>query len=164
LSKEWKPEVREVAIGDLRISGKNPRIHSSEQVEKIVRSLREFGWTNPVLADKNGTVVAGHGRLEAARKLGMDRVPVISLPFGGCSAEAYMLADNRIAFDGGWDEAKLRLILESLSEKDIDLSLTGFEEDELAALEKAVIELAEERDIDGEIATTNKCPKCGYEW
>jgi len=114
---------------------RNPRTHSDAQVAKIVRSLQEFGWTNPILVDKKGRIVAGHGRLLAARELGMETVPVIQL--GHLSEEqrrAYVIADNRLALDAGWDEELLAEELRELKVSDYDLELTGFALDELNVL------------------------------
>jgi DNA modification methylase len=114
---------------------KNARTHSEAQVAEIAASMRAFGWTNPILVDGDNGIIAGHGRLLAARKLGMDRVPVIELA-GLSEAEkrAYVLADNKMALNAGWDEELLGLELADLGALGFDLSLTGFSEDEIAAL------------------------------
>jgi len=113
---------------------KNARTHSDEQVAQIAGSIKEFGFNNPVLVDKNNSVIAGHGRLMAARKLGMDKVPVVQLGhMTEAQRKAYVLADNRIALNSGWDTGMLSLELQDLKD-DIDLSLLGFDPDELNAL------------------------------
>jgi len=113
---------------------KNARTHSDEQVAQIAGSIKEFGFNNPVLVDKENSVIAGHGRLMAARKLGMDKVPVIQLEhLTESQRKAYVLADNRIALNSGWDTSMLSLELQDLKD-DIDLSLLGFDPDELDAL------------------------------
>lgn len=113
---------------------KNARTHSDEQVAQIAGSIKEFGFNNPVLVDKDNSVIAGHGRLMAARKLGMDKVPVIHLEhMTEAQRKAYVLADNRIALNSGWDTSMLTLELQELKD-DIDLSLLGFDADELDAL------------------------------
>jgi DNA modification methylase len=113
---------------------KNARTHSDEQVAQIAGSIKEFGFNNPVLVDKDNSVIAGHGRLMAARKLGMDKVPVIQLGhMTEAQRKAYVLADNRIALNSGWDTGMLSLELQDLKD-DIDLSLLGFDPDELDAL------------------------------
>jgi DNA modification methylase len=113
---------------------KNARTHSDEQVAQIAGSIKEFGFNNPVLVDKENSVIAGHGRLMAARKLGMDKVPVVELKhLTESQRKAYVLADNRIALNSGWDTSMLSLELQDLKD-DIDLSLLGFDPDELNAL------------------------------
>jgi DNA modification methylase len=113
---------------------KNARTHSDEQVAQIAGSIKEFGFNNPVLVDKDNSVIAGHGRLMAARKLGMDKVPVVELQhLTESQRKAYVLADNRIALNSGWDTSMLSLELQDLKD-DIDLSLLGFDPDELDAL------------------------------
>jgi DNA modification methylase len=113
---------------------KNARTHSDEQVAQIAGSIKEFGFNNPVLVDKDNSVIAGHGRLMAARKLGMDKVPVVQLGhMTEAQRKAYVLADNRIALNSGWDTGMLSLELQDLK-NDIDLSLLGFDPDELDAL------------------------------
>ena len=113
---------------------KNARTHSDEQVAQIAGSIKEFGFNNPVLVDKDNSVIAGHGRLMAARKLGMDKVPVVQLGhMTEAQRKAYVLADNRIALNSGWDADMLSLELQDLKD-DIDLSLLGFDPDELDAL------------------------------
>jgi len=113
---------------------KNARTHSDEQVAQIAGSIKEFGFNNPVLVDKENSVIAGHGRLMAARKLGMDKVPVVELEhLTESQRKAYVLADNRIALNSGWDTSMLSLELQDLKDN-IDLSLLGFDPDELDAL------------------------------
>ena len=114
---------------------RNPRTHSDAQVAKIAASIVEFGWTSPVLVDGSQGIIAGHGRLAAARKLGLAEVPVIELShLSPAQKRAYVIADNRLALDAGWDEEMLALELAELSEAGYDLDLTGFDADELADL------------------------------
>ena len=113
---------------------KNARTHSDEQVAQIAGSIKEFGFNNPVLVDKDNSIIAGHGRVMAARKLGMDKVPVVILDhLTESQRKAYILADNRIALNSGWDTSMLSVELQDLKD-DIDLSLLGFDPDELDAL------------------------------
>ena len=119
---------------------KNARTHSDEQVAQIAGSIKEFGFNNPVLVDKDNSIIAGHGRLMAARKLGMDKVPVVELGhMTEAQRKAYVLADNRIALNSGWDTSMLSLELQDLKD-DIDLSLLGFDPDELDALLNPIVE------------------------
>jgi len=125
---EWR------SVDKLIPYAKNARTHSDEQVAQIAGSIKEFGFNNPVLVDKDNSVIAGHGRLMAARKLGMDKVPVVELEhLTESQRKAYVLADNRIALNSGWDTSMLSLELQDLKD-DIDLSLLGFDPDELDAL------------------------------
>lgn len=113
----------------------NPRTHSDEQVAQIAASIVEFGWTNPVLVSGDGTVIAGHGRLEAARKLGLDTVPVVVLDhLTPAQRRAYVIADNKLALNAAWNEELLAGELHALNGDGIDLQLLGFDESELDAL------------------------------
>jgi len=114
---------------------RNSRTHSDAQVAQIAASIREFGWTNPVLVDGDNGIIAGHGRVLAARKLGFEQVPVIELAhLTESQKRAYVLADNKLAENAGWDDELLRIELEALQAAGFDLSMTGFDDDELAAL------------------------------
>jgi DNA modification methylase len=125
----WRP------LGELIPYARNPRTHTDAQVAQIAASIREFGWTNPILVDGANGIIAGHGRVLAARKLSLDRVPVIELAhMSEAQKRAYVLADNQLALNAGWDEALLRLELADLSELRFDLGLLGFGEGELERL------------------------------
>ena len=114
---------------------KNARTHSDEQIAQIAASIVEFGFTNPILVGSDGVIVAGHGRLAAARKLGLDGVPVVVLDhLSPTQRRALVIADNRLAENAGWDDAMLRTELEALQEDGFDLDLTGFDPDALAEL------------------------------
>ena len=113
----------------------NSRTHSDEQVAQIAASVREFGWTNPILVDGQNGIIAGHGRLAAARKLGLTEVPVIVLDhLSEAQKKALVIADNKLASNAGWDDEMLRLELGDLQEMGFDATLTGFSTDELDAL------------------------------
>lgn len=115
----------------------NARTHSAEQINKLRSSLREFGFINPVIIDKDYGVIAGHGRLLAAREEGIPEVPCVLVDYlTEAQKKAYILADNRYAQDAGWDEELLRIEIESLQGADFDVSLTGFDGDEIADLFK----------------------------
>jgi DNA modification methylase len=114
---------------------RNARTHSEAQVAQIAASIAEFGFTNPILTGADGVILAGHGRLTAAQKLGMETVPVVVLDhLTPTQRRALVIADNRIAQNAGWDDAMLRLELDALRDDDFDLSLTGFDADALADL------------------------------
>jgi ParB-like chromosome segregation protein Spo0J len=111
----------------------NPRTHSDDQIKQIANSIKEFGWTNPVLVDGAHGIIAGHGRVMAARSLGLGEVPTIELSgMSEVQRRAYITADNQLAMNAGWDRDLLRLELGDLRELDFDLSLIGFPELELA--------------------------------
>lgn len=109
------------------------RTHSDAQVAQIAASICEFGWTNPVLVDGEGGIIAGHGRVLAARKLGQTEVPTIALAhLSEAQKRAYVLADNKLALNAGWDDAMLALELGDLKDLDFDISMIGFSDIELA--------------------------------
>jgi len=114
---------------------RNARTHTEDQVAQIAASIVEFGFTNPILAGSDGIIVAGHGRLAAAQKLGLELVPVVVLDhLSPTQRRALVIADNRIAENAGWDDAMLRIELESLQSEGFDLDITGFDADALAEL------------------------------
>lgn len=123
----------------------NARTHSAAQINKLRASLREFGFVNPVIIDENYNVVAGHGRLEAAKQEGLDKVPCVLVDhLTEAQKKAYILADNRMALDADWDEDLLRVELESLEGFGFDLSLTGFDDKELGDLFKTETEVKDD--------------------
>jgi hypothetical protein len=125
------------AVAELRPSPRNPRTHSKKQVHQIAASIREFGFVNPVLVDGDGGVVAGHGRLEAAKVLGLVRVPTIRLDhLSEAQKRAYVIADNRLAELAGWDRDLLAIELKELIELDLgfEIEITGFEMGEIDLL------------------------------
>lgn len=114
---------------------RNPRTHSDAQVAQIAASIDEFGFNNPILVDTKAGIIAGHGRLLAARKLNLREVPVIVLDhLSESQKRAYIIADNQLALNAGWDEDLLRTELAALQEENFDVSLIGFEDEELARL------------------------------
>ena len=129
------PEIKMVAVNSLVPYARNARTHSDAQVAQIAASIAEFGFTNPILTDGARGVIAGHGRLAAARKLGLTDVPVIELShLTAIQKKAYILADNRIAANAGWDEELLKLELVELDEADFNLELMGFDAEEIERL------------------------------
>ncbi len=129
------PEIRMVAVASLIPYARNARTHSDEQVAQIAASIAEFGFTNPILTDGERGVIAGHGRLAAARKLELTEVPVIELThLSAIQKKAYILADNRIAANAGWDDELLGVELTELKEAGFDLELMGFGDEELERL------------------------------
>lgn len=129
--------VETVPVAALKAYARNPRTHSPRQIKQIAESIRTFGWTNPVLVDAEGGVIAGHGRLEAARLLGMAEVPVIRLEtMTPEEKRAYIIADNKLAENAGWDRELLAVELKELLELDPDFEITttGFETGEIDVL------------------------------
>lgn len=128
-------KVERRAVASLVPYARNARTHSPDQVDQIAASIREFGWTIPVLVDEAGTLIAGHGRVMAAKKLGISDVPVmVAEGWSEAQRKAYVLADNKLALNAGWDNELLRVELEGLKELDFDISLTGFSGDELVSI------------------------------
>lgn len=140
-------EIESLPTESLIPYARNARTHSDAQVAQIAASIREFGFNNPVLIDSDGGIIAGHGRIMAARKLGLEAVPCLRLShLSENDKRAYILADNKLAENSGWDESMLALELSALQSEDFDLGLIGFDPDELARL------------LDGEGVTDEKAP------
>ena len=134
--KDNFPSYKTAPLDGLIPYARNSRTHSEEQVAQIAASIREFGFTNPVLVDGEGGIIAGHGRVMAARKLGLAEVPVIVLDhLTPAQRRAYVIADNKLALNAGWDDEMLRVEFADLKADGFDLALTGFSLDEIGALE-----------------------------
>jgi DNA modification methylase len=133
---DWPADaVERRAIASLVPHARNARTHSDEQVAQIAASIREWGWTTPVLVDEAGGIIAGHGRVLAARKLGIEEAPVmVARGWTDAQKRAYVLADNKLALNAGWDEELLAVELSDLAASAFDMTLIGFSADELAAL------------------------------
>ena len=130
-----KLEVTYRKVADLIPYARNARTHSPEQVARIAGSIKEFGWTAPILVDGDNGIIAGHGRLAAAQKLKMTEVPCIELSgLSDTQRRAYILADNKLALDAGWDEELLKVELDELKVEGVDLDGIGFSDEELADL------------------------------
>lgn len=148
----------------------NSRTHSDAQVSQVAASIKEFGFTNPVLIDEQGGIVAGHGRVMAAKKLGLAEVPCIVLDgLSEAQKKAYIIADNKLALNSGWDAETLKVEMERLSELGFDLSLTGFDDVELGNMFLDGEDLTEPDSSTKEIDTDEYemsciCPKCGFEF
>jgi len=128
-------QIKEVEVTALIPYAKNSRTHDDAQVAQIAASIKEFGWTNPILVDGDKGVIAGHGRLLAARKLGMAKVPTIELKdMTEAQKKAYIIADNKLALNAGWDTAMLSIEMKDLEDEGFDLALLGFDDKELNAL------------------------------
>lgn len=135
----------------------NARTHSREQIAKLRSSLREFGFINPIIIDKNFNVIAGHGRLEASKAEGMEEVPCVFVEhFTEAQKKAYILADNRMALDAGWDDELLSIEMEELQNAGFNLDLTGFDEKEISDL-FAVDEEVQQDDFDVDAELEKPC-------
>nr|WP_322555365.1 ParB/Srx family N-terminal domain-containing protein [Kosakonia sacchari] len=141
--------IRYLKRSKIKLYERNAMSHSEDQVSQLAASITEFGWTNPVLIDERGEVIAGHGRLAAAELLDIDDIPTITL--SGLSDEqkrAYRLADNKLPANARWDDVLLKSELRDLSTGDFDLSLIGFSDDELGVLLGDVQEIDFSKDED----------------
>jgi ParB-like chromosome segregation protein Spo0J len=127
-------KIEKIATANLIPYARNSRTHSPEQVAQIAGSIREFGFTNPVLIDADNGIIAGHGRAMAAHKLGLESIPCIRLSeLTETQKRAYIIADNKLALNAGWDDEMLGLELSDLREADFDLGATGFDAAEIEA-------------------------------
>ena len=128
-------EIKSKLVSELIPYASNSRTHSDAQVAQIAASIREFGWTNPILIDKNNSIIAGHGRLLAARKLGMEEVPTIVLDhLSKAQQRALVIADNQLALNAGWNMDLLKVELEDLLTEEFNLDILGFDQDFLNGL------------------------------
>ena len=148
---------------------RNSRTHSDAQVAQIAASIKEFGFTNPVLIDEDGGIIAGHGRTLAARKLGLGEVPCLRLAhLTEAQKKAYIIADNKLALNAGWDDEMLKVEISELKDLDFDLSLIGFDADELQKLVEDVSFEPATEDDQGKLDELDPkwicCPKCGSEF
>jgi hypothetical protein len=130
---EYNPEYKMALVADLIPYARNSRTHTDDQITKVASSIKEFGFLNPVIVDGDNGIIAGHCRILAAKKLGIFEVPTIEAShLSEAQKKAYIITDNRLALDAGWDDEMLKLEIAELDEMDFDLSLTGFNDDELA--------------------------------
>jgi len=124
------PEYKSVLVEKLIPYARNSRTHSDEQVDKVAASIKEFGFLNPVITDGDNGIVAGHCRVMAAKKLGMEQLPTVEAShLNEAQKRAYVIADNRIALDAGWDDELLKVEIADLTEMDFDVSLLGWGDD-----------------------------------
>lgn len=162
-----KIEPRSVA--DLIPYAANSRTHSDAQVAQIAASIREFGWTSPILVSGDNTIIAGHGRLLAARKLGMDEVPAIVLDhLSKAQQRALVIADNQLALNAGWDMDMLKAEIETLNIEGFQLELLGFDDNELQRILNEPNFEAGTEDDQGKLDKLDPkmviCPKCQHEF
>jgi ParB-like chromosome segregation protein Spo0J len=147
---------------------RNSRTHSDEQIGQIAASIKEWGWTTPVLVDEDGSIIAGHGRTLAAQRLKMTEVPVmVAKGWSDAKKRAYVIADNKLAMNAGWDNEMLALEFSELQGMDFDLDLTGFKTEEIQALQPPDFEPGTEDDqgkLDQLDPKYIACPHCGKEF
>lgn len=151
---------------------RNSRTHSSEQVAQIAASIKEFGFLNPIIIDGENGIIAGHGRVMAAQKLGLKELPCVEAAhLTEAQRKAYVIADNKLALNAGWDDEMLRIELAELGELGFDLDLTGFSIGEISNLsfgespypEHEPESSTQEIDTD-DYQMGHTCPKCGFEF
>lgn len=158
------------AVDELIPYARNARLHSDQQVAQIAASIREFGFCNPVLIDEQDGIIAGHGRVLAARKLQLTEVPCLRLShLTPTQRKAYILADNKLALNADWDMEMLALEIAELQELEFDVGLTGFGEEEIAGLgldmaEPAIPESSAQEINPDDYRMGHCCPRCGFEF
>jgi len=146
------PSIKTVLVADLIPYARNSRTHSEEQVTQIAASIKEFGFLNPVIIDGEKGIIAGHGRVMAAKKLGMTELPAVEAShLTDAQRRAYIIADNKLALNAGWDDEMLRVEFAELSDLGFDLDLTGFSLDEIGELNIGDLP---EKELDSEKYTT----------
>lgn len=155
-----KHQIKELSTDDLIPYINNSRTHDETQVNQIAASIKEFGFLNPVIVDADHGIIAGHGRVMAAKKLNLKTVPCLEANhLTEAQKKAYIIADNKLALNAGWDDSILRVEFEALKELDFDLTLTGFSLDELSDFEIEELAPEYEEDADGEIIEPPPEPK-----
>lgn len=156
-----KTEFRTIPTDDLIPYARNSRTHSPDQVTKIAASIKEFGFLNPIIVDGENGIVAGHGRVMAAKKLGLKELPCIEAShLTEAQKRAYIIADNRLALDAGWDNEMLRIELQELDADGFDLSLTGFDLTEINSLfdvDNSEGDLPEQQDLKATFEVAVEC-------
>lgn len=155
-----------VDIEDLTEWEDNPRVND-HAVKDVAASIKRFGFASPIIARKeNGEIIAGHTRYKAAKELGLDRVPVRFVDLDPVDSKLLALADNRISEESSWDPALLKDVFEKLDKQNVDLSLSGFHENEIRLfLEKSEPSASGATEIDQDsIDLANKCPRCNFEF
>lgn len=163
------PKIEMRLVAELIPYAANSRTHSDAQVAQIAASIREFGWTSPILVSGDNTIIAGHGRLMAARKLGMDEVPTIILEhLSKAQQRALVIADNQLALNAGWDMDMLKAEIETLNIEGFQLELLGFDDNELQRILNEPNFEAGTEDDQGKLDQLNPkmvtCPKCQHEF
>lgn len=129
-TKEWAADqIVKIKVDDLIPYDRNPKVHPDSQIEQLANSIREWGWTQPILIDEADVVIAGHGRLYAAQKVGLKEVPCVrAIGWSEAKKKAYVIADNKLAEKGTWDNGLLYAELKSINDEDFDLASFGLDE------------------------------------
>ena len=168
--QNWPADkVERRSISSIIPYARKSRTHSDEQVAQIAASIKEWGFTNPILIDIDGEIIAGHGRLLAAQKLGLKEVPCITaIGWSDAQKKAYVIADNKLALNAGWDDQLLKIEFKELGELNFDLEKTGFSLDELSSLFDEPNFEAGTEDEQGKLDELDPkiviCPHCSEEW
>ena len=158
-------QIEQIALKKLIPYARNSRTHSDIQVSQIAASIREFGFTNPVLITENYDILAGHGRVLAAKKLGMDSVPCIKVDhLNEFQRKAYIIADNQLALNSGWDFDMLSVEIDELNDVKFDVSLLAFTNEQLAEMIGSPEEPVEPKEDLIADKKTTICPKCHWEF
>jgi len=161
-------KIERIAVETLLPYAKNSRTHSDEQVAQIAASIKEFGFNNPILIDKENTIIAGHGRLMAARRVGMADVPCIRLGhLTETQRKAYIIADNKLALNAGWDNEMLTIELEELLADGFAMDILGFDPAEIQNIsdQPDFEPNSSTKEIDpNDYVMGHQCPKCGFEF
>lgn len=170
MSIKWPADnVERRSVKDLVPYARNARTHSDEQVAQIAASIKEWGWTVPVLIDPDGGIIAGHGRIMAAQRLGIDEVPcMVADGWTEAQKRAYVIADNKLALNAGWDNELLKVELQEIEALRFDLTLTGFDVGEMTAIfdepDFAPGTEEEQGKLDELAPKMVTCPHCNAEW
>ena len=156
-------ETIKIKISELKPSEYNPRKISEQELDKLVRSIKKFGFLEPIIVNKDNSIIGGHQRVKAANLIGMQEVPAIRIDLSENLAKALNLALNKIS--GEWDEDKLYDLLKDIQEREVDLlNFIGFDDEDVLKILNRNIKEDSEPEFDENIDVKNKCPKCGYEW
>lgn len=159
------PDYKTINIDLLIPYARNSRTHSDEQITKIAASIKEFGFLNPVIVDGSNGIIAGHGRVMAAKKLGLKELPTIEAShLTDAQRRAYIIADNRLALDAGWDDELLRVEFADLEGMGFDLELTGFSLGEIEHITISSTPNSSTKEINTDFDMNHTCPKCGFEY
>lgn len=162
-------KIEYVNIDDVYLNDENVNIHSTKSIEKIAKSIKEYGFLNPIIVDKNNIAIAGNGRLEASKMLGLKKIPIIRAEhLTEAQLKAYAIADNRIAEESFFDNNLLQEVLKELELENFDLELTGFDKEEIDKLldfdDEDNLKVDSDNESVDEQELAHKCPKCGFEF
>lgn len=168
--RQWPADrIKRLKTADLVPYARNARMHTNAQIDQLADAIKRFGFTNPVIVAADGEIIAGHGRVMAARRLGLEEVPGVVIADGEWSEEdrrAYRIWDNQSALLSEWSPEMLRVELSDLKLHEYDLQITGFDDASLVTYLAgvAVSPPGQFPAVDEDIATEHSCPKCGYRW